>query len=343
MSREGNWEKVTTPESTKEDKILDPMLRPRKWDGFIGQARIKKNLKIIIEASKKRKEPCCEHLLFYGNSGLGKTSLSHLVAQELNANIRITSGTVIKNVGDLAAILSNLSEGEVLFIDEIHRLYKLIEEFLYSAMEDYKLHLVLGKGPMAKTMELDLPKFTLIGATTKIALLSSPLRNRFGAVFQLNFYNNKEIVQIIKNSAEILKVEITPKALKIIAKKSRFTPRVANRLLKRMRDWAQVEAKGIITESVAKRASEFLSIDEKGLGEEDRKILRTIIEKFEGGPVGLQAIAAASSEEETAVLDVYEPYLMQLGFIKRTSQGRVVTKLAYEHLGITPKTQKRLM
>lgn len=327
--------KITSPFPTEEDRVLDNTLRPKTWSDFIGQEKIKKNLKIIIEAAKKRGEACCEHLLFYGGSGLGKTSLAFIVARELGSNIRVTSGPAIEKAGDLAAILTNLKEGDVLFIDECHRLNKLIEEYLYPAMEDYKLHLVLGKGPMAKTIELELPRFTLIGATTRLALLSSPLRSRFGAIFQLNFYTVKEIEKIIERSAKILNIEIDQKAVEVIAKRSRFTPRVANRLLKRVRDFAQVEGEGKITKKIAKVALEFLEIDEMGLEPGDRRILETIIKKFNGGPVGLQAIAAACSEEEDTILEIYEPYLMQLGFIERTPRGRMATALAYKHLKIS--------
>lgn len=334
--------KLTSPLPTEEDKDLDLTLRPKTWSDFIGQERLKKNLRIIIEAAKKRKEPCCEHLLFYGGSGLGKTSLAYIVAKEINSNIRITSGPAIERAGDLAAILTNLGEGEVLFIDECHRLNKIIEEYLYPAMEDFKLNLILGKGPMARTMELKIPRFVLIGATTRLALLSSPLRSRFGAIFQLNFYEIEDIEKIIQRSAKILKVEIEPEAIKIIARRSRFTPRVANRLLKRVRDFAQVEGKGIITKEIAKSALEFLEVDKIGLEPGDRRILEAIIRKFNGGPVGLQAIAAACSEEKDTILDIYEPYLMQLGFIERTPRGRIVTGLAYKHLKISGN-QKRLI
>lgn len=334
--------KITSPLPTEEDKILDSTLRPKTWADFVGQEKLKKNLGIIIEAAKQRKEPCCEHILFYGGSGLGKTSLAHIVAKEMGSNIRITSGPAIERAGDLAAVLTNLNEGEVFFIDEAHRMNKLIEEYLYPAMEDYKLNLILGRGPMAKTMELKIPRFTLIGATTRLALLSSPLRSRFGAIFQLNFYEIKDIEKIIQRSAKILRVEIEPEAVKIIAKRSRFTPRVANRLLKRVRDFAQVEGKGIITKKITKSALEFLEIDEIGLEPGDRRILEAIIKKFNGGPVGLQAIAAAASEEKDTILDIYEPYLMQLGFIERTSRGRIVTSLAYKHLKISGR-QRRLV
>jgi len=333
---------ITSPKATGEDRVLDITLRPNTWQNFIGQEKIKKNLRIIIDASKHRKEPCCEHLLFYGNSGLGKTTLAHIVAKELQNRIRIISGTAISKIGDLAAILSNLHEGDVLFIDEIHRLPRVIEEFLYPAMEDYKLHLILGSGAMAKTMELDLPKFTLVGATTKVALLSTPLRTRFGAIFQLDFYENNELTEIIKRSANVLRVETKNGAAKKIAQRSRFTPRVANRLLKRVRDWAQIEADGIVTADVVEQALGFMDIDEKGLEKGDRKVLKAIIEKFDGGPVGLKSIAAASAEERVAIEEIYEPYLMRLGFLKRTPQGRVATRLAYEHMGIKPEKQQGL-
>jgi len=334
--------KLTSPLPTEEDKALDSTLRPKTWSDFIGQEKLKRNLRIIIEAAKKRKEPCCEHLLFYGGSGLGKTSLAHIVAKEINSNIRVISGPAIEKAGDLAAILTNLTEGEVLFIDECHRINKICEEYLYPAMEDFKLNLILGKGPMARTMELKIPRFTLIGATTRLALLGSPLRSRFGAVFQLNFYEIEDIEKIIQRSAEVLKVEIEPEAVEIIAKRSRFTPRVANRLLKRVRDFAQVEGEGVITKKIAKSALEFLEIDEIGLEPGDRRILEAIIKKFNGGPVGLQAIAAAVSEEKDTILDIYEPYLMQLGFIERTPRGRIVTSFAYKHLKISGN-QKRLI
>jgi Holliday junction DNA helicase RuvB len=329
----------TSPEPTEEDKNLDLALRPKTWAGYVGQEKLKKNIQIIIEAAQKRREPI-EHLLFYGGSGLGKTTISYIIAKELNANIRVIAGPAIEKAGDLAAILTNLNEGDILFCDEIHRLNKLVEEFVYPALEDFKLNLILGKGPMARTMELKLPRFTLIGATTRLALLSSPLRNRFGATFQLNFYKNGDIEKIIQRSANLLKIEIEPKAVKFLAQCSRFTPRVANRLLKRARDFAQIEGNGIITEKIAKRGLNFLEIDEIGLESGDRKILETIIKKFGGGPVGLQALAAASSEETDTILDVYEPYLMQLGFIERTPRGRTVTKAAYQHLNIN--TQRLL-
>jgi len=326
-------ENLSTPKEIKEDEILDSALRPRDWQNYVGQEKIKKNVQIIIEAAKKRGEPI-EHLLFYGSSGLGKTTISHIIANEIGAKIRVVSGPSIEKAGDLAAILTNLEEGDILFLDEAHRINKTCEEYLYPAMEDYKLNLILGKGPMARTMELKLPRFTLIGATTRLALLSSPLRNRFGATFQLDFYNQEDIENIIQRSSKLLNVEIEPEALKTIARCSRYTPRVANRLLKRVRDFAQVEGDGKITQETAKKALEFLEIDKIGLEPGDRKILKAIIEKFEGGPVGLNTLAAATSEEEDTILDIYEPYLMQMGFVERTPRGRTASKIAYSHLGL---------
>jgi len=337
---------LSTPKSspatklTKEDKTLDLTLRPKNWESYIGQEKVKKNIQIIIEAAKNRGQTP-EHLLFYGNSGLGKTTLANLVAKKIGSDIRIISGPAIEKAGDLAAILTNLSEKNILFIDECHRINKVCEEYLYSAMEDYKLNLILGRGPMARTMELKLPHFTLIGATTRLGLLSSPLRNRFGAIFQLNFYKTEDIKKIIERSSQLLNIKIDSEAVEIIAQCSRFTPRVANRLLKRVRDFAQVEGKGIITKEITKKSLDFLGIDKIGLETEDKKILETIIKKFNGGPVGLQALAAAASEEEDTILDIYEPYLMQLGFIERTPKGRMATKSAYQHLGIKFKNSQK--
>ena len=319
------------------EETPDFTLRPQKWSDYIGQERIKKNLKVIIGAAKKRIESP-DHLLFYGGSGLGKTTLAHLVAKEANANIRITSAPIIEKPGDLVALLTSLNEGDFLFIDECHRLNRFIEEYLYSAMEDFKLSLILGKGPMAKTLELKLPHFTLIGATTRLDLLSSPLRSRFGAIFQLKFYEIEEIEEIIRRSAKILKIKIDENAVKELSKRSRFTPRIANKLLKRVRDFAQMEDKDLITERIAKEGLSFLEIDELGLDPGDIKILEAIINKFEGGPVGLQSLSSATSEEKNTILEIYEPYLIQLGLIRRTSKGRIATKLAYEHLEI-PQTK----
>ncbi len=325
------------PRTTEE--AIDAVLRPQKWEEYVGQERIKKNLKVIIEAAKKRKENP-DHLLFYGAPGLGKTTLAYLVAKELKTNIRITAGPLIERPGDLAALLTNLSDGDILFIDEIHRLTKTCEELIYPAMEDFKLHLVTGKGAMAQTLELKLPKFTLIGATTRIALLSSPLRSRFGATFQLNFYTQEEIKKIIRRSANILGVEITEQAIDLISERSRFTPRIANRLLKRLRDFAQIEGNGVIDKNIAQTGFEAMGIDNLGLEESDRKILRTIIQKFNGGPVGIQALAATLGEETDTILEIYEPYLLQLGLLKRTHRGRIATDLAYSHLGFTSKRKQ---
>ncbi|RLC39485.1 MAG: Holliday junction branch migration DNA helicase RuvB [Candidatus Nealsonbacteria bacterium] len=326
-----------------QEDILDVTLRPRSWEEYIGQEKVKQNLKIIIAAAKKRGEPI-EHLLFYGGSGLGKTTLAHLVAKEIGKEIKVISGPAVERAGDLAAILTNLEEGSVLFCDEIHRLSRVIEEYLYPAMEDFKLNLVLGKGPMARTMEVKLPRFTLIGATTRLALVSGPLRSRFGAIFGLNFYTVPDIKKILERSTQILNIEAEDEALEIIAQSSRFTPRIANHLLKRVRDFAQVKGEGKITKKIAKASLKSLEIDELGLTLQDRRILEAIIKKFNGGPVGLQALAAACAEEEDTILDIYEPYLMRIGFIERTPRGRIATKLAYQHLRISFKeTQQSLL
>lgn len=322
----------------QNDEILDSELRPNSFKSYIGQEKIKDNLKIILAAAKKRNE-IPDHLLFYGPPGLGKTTLANLIAKETQSRIKMIAGPVIEKSGDIVAILTNLKEGDVLFIDEIHRINHLIEEYLYSAMEDFRLNLILGKGPMAKTIDLHLPKFTLIGATTRIDSLTSPLRGRFGATFQLNFYSEKEIQKIIKRSSLILNTKIEEEAIFEIARRSRFTPRIANNLLKRMRDFAEVKGNGTITYDITKASLDFLEIDELGLEKEDRKIISTIVNKFNGGPVGIQALAAATSEEERAILDIYEPYLMQLNLIQRTPKGRAVTKKALEHLKKCPFEQ----
>lgn len=316
----------------KEEEIIENTLRPKLWNDYIGQEKIKTNLRVIIEAAKKRGEVCCEHILFYGGSGLGKTTLAGITARELGGGFKITSGTAIKRTGDLAAILSNLNPGDVLFIDEIHRLNKTIEEFLYPAVEDFKMHLILGRGIMAKTMEINLPKFTLIGATTKMALVSSPLRSRFGATFQLNYYLKEDLEKIIKRSAELLQVSIDNDAVEQIVLASRFTPRVANRLLKRIRDFVQVKNNSHIDRQAVEKSLEFLEIDKKGLEAGDRKIIEILIERFNGGPAGLSSLAAATGEEEDTILEIYEPYLLRMGFIERTSRGRIVTPFAYNHL-----------
>lgn len=329
-------------QNNEQEDALDLTLRPKTWQEYVGQNKVKENLRIIITAAKQRQESP-EHLLFYGGSGLGKTTLAHLVAKEIGKEIKVTSGPAIERAGDLAAILTNLEPGSVLFCDELHRLNRLLEEYLYPAMEDFKLNLILGKGPMARTMELKIPRFTLIGATTRLALVSSPLRSRFGAIFGLNFYTVSDIEKILERSSRILNIEATPEALKTIAKCSRFTPRVANHLLKRIRDFAQVKGEGKITNLLAKQALNSLEIDELGLMPNDRRILEALIKKFNGGPVGLQALAAATAEEEDTILDIYEPYLMRLGFIERTPRGRVATKLAFQHLGLKDKNTQGLL
>ena len=323
----------TSQKKTNQEDVLDLTLRPNKWEDYIGQEKIKQNLKIIITAAKERKENP-EHLLFYGNSGLGKTTLAHLVSKEINSDIKITSGPAIEKAGDLAAILTNLSEGSVLFIDECHRLNRIIEEYIYPAMEEFQLNLILGKGAMARTMTLPVPRFTLIAATTRLAAVSAPLRSRFGAIFGLNFYEVSDIEKILQRSSQTLKIETDSDALKTIARSSRFTPRAANHLLKRIRDFAQIKREKIISKKTVDEALVSMEIDKIGLTLNDVRILETIIKKFNGGPVGLQAIAAATGEEEDTILDIYEPYLMRLGFIERTPRGRTTTKLASQHLGI---------
>lgn len=317
----------------KQDVIfLDSTLRPTKWNDYIGQNHIKENLRILLTAAEERKQPP-EHILFYGPPGLGKTTLAHLISKETGRQMKVTSGPAIEKVGDLASILTNLSPGDIIFIDEIHRLNKMVEEILYPAMESGTLDIIIGKGPSARTIQLDLPPFTLIAATTRIALLSSPLRSRFsGGVFRLEFYNEKEIQEIVKRSVKILGTELSDDALGEIAQRSRFTPRTANYFLKRCRDYAQVHKKDLDKKTV-REALALLGIDELGLSSSDRKILETLIEKFEGGPVGLKTIAAAIGDEEATVEEVIEPYLLQLGLLERTARGRMATKKAYEHLG----------
>ena len=327
-----NEEKKT--EKDVEFQYLDQQLRPLKWDDYIGQKNIKENLNILLTAAKERKHPP-EHLLFYGPPGLGKTTLAHLIAREMGAQIKITSGPAIERVGDLASILTNLSPGDVLFIDEIHRLNKVIEEILYPAMENGKLDIIIGKGPSARTVQLDLPPFTLIAATTRIALISAPLRSRFsGGIFRLEFYSESDVEEIIRRSAKILDVKIDESAINEISKRSRFTPRTANYFLKRCRDFAQIKRMAL-TEKAVREALELLGVDEKGLAPSDRKILETIIEKFKGGPVGLNTLAAAISEEMATIEEYNEPYLLQIGFLERTPRGRTVTDAGYKHLDKT--------
>lgn len=318
--------------SQSHNSHLDQTLRPQEWDEYVGQESIKRNLSILLRAAQERGHPS-EHVLFYGPPGLGKTTLAHLIAREMNAQIKITSGPAIEKVGDLASILTNLSAGDILFIDEVHRLSKAVEEVLYPAMESGSLDIILGKGPSARTIQLELPPFTLIAATTKIGALSSPLRSRFsGGVFRLEFYSEDEIKRIIRRSSELLGISADSDALEEIARRARFTPRTANYLLKRSRDFAQVSKKGLDTQTV-KDALHLLEIDDVGLTQSDRFILETIISKFNGGPVGLNTIAASTSEEQTTIEDVHEPYLLQIGLIERTPRGRTVTAKAYEHLG----------
>ena len=321
-----------------QDKALDAILRPSTWQEYVGQKKVKRNLKIAITAARGRNE-ALEHILIYGPAGLGKTTLAHIIADEMQANIRITSGPAIERIGDLASLLTNLESGDILFIDEAHRLPKLVGEILYPAMETRTLDIILGKGAGARTLQLDLPPFTLIAATTRAGLLTSPLRSRFGATYRLDFYEEEEIEQVLARSALLMKIKAPAAALKRIARSSRATPRVANRLLKRARDLAQVEGTGEVTDAIAQKTLTMLEVDERGLEETDRRILRAIGERFHGGPAGLQAIAAACAEEEDTILDLYEPYLMQIGFLVRTPRGRVLAPLAYEHLGMTPPEQ----
>src|SRR3989338_2232969 len=325
-------ERLVEPEiQDPAEEVVELTLRPQFLAEFIGQEHIKTSLEIAIEAAKRRSEPL-EHVLLYGNPGLGKTTLAHIIAREMGGHIKITSGPALERVGDLAAILSNLKQGDIFFIDEIHRLNKTVEEVLYSAMEDYALDIVLGKGPGARTLRMPLEHFTLIGATTKLNLVSAPLRDRFGHVFHLNFYEPNEMTTIVTRSAELLKITPDANAAKLIAARARRTPRVANRLLKRARDYAEIHANGILSEKSATAALDLLQIDHQGLDAVDRKIITSIITTFRCGPVGLGTLAAAIAEDIETLEDIYEPYLLQLGFLERTPRGRKATRLAYEHL-----------
>ncbi|MBF8436040.1 Holliday junction branch migration DNA helicase RuvB [Halanaerobiaceae bacterium Z-7014] len=325
-------ERVVTPEE-KQDDDFDKTLRPKQLKYYVGQKKVKEKLKIFIQAARQRGE-ALDHVMLYGPPGLGKTTLANIIANELNVNIHTTSGPAIERPGDLASILTNLTGKDILFIDEIHRLNRMVEEVLYPAMEDYGLDIMIGKGPSARSVRLDLPEFTLVGATTRAGQLSSPLRDRFGVINRLEFYDNKELSQIVQRSARILGVEISEDGSEEIACRSRGTPRIANRLLRRVRDYAEVKADGVITPDVVSKALKLLEIDELGLDRLDYRLLKSIINKFGGGPVGLKTIAAAISEETETIEDVYEPYLLQLGFLERTPRGRKATKLAYKHLNI---------
>ena len=327
--------RILTTGLREEDRELEPKLRPATLESYIGQESVKENMRVFIQAAKQRKE-ALDHVLLYGPPGLGKTTLSNIIANEMDVNIKTTSGPAIERPGDMAAVLNSLNEGDILFIDEIHRLNRMIEEILYPAMEDFVIDIMIGKGPGARSVRLDLPRFTLIGATTRIGLLTAPLRDRFGVVQRLEPYSVANRKIILKRSAAVLQVEMEEGGAEEIARRSRGTPRLANRMLKRVRDFAQVRYDGVITEEVARFALDLLDIDKVGLDQTDRKMLLTMIEKFGGGPVGLDTLAASINEESETIEDVYEPYLLQLGYIQRTPRGRVVTRLGYAHFGMTP-------
>jgi len=332
-------ERVTDPKPKVDDRSLDFSLRPSRLDMFIGQDDIKRNLGIFIEAAKARSE-ALDHVLFHSSPGLGKTTLAHIIANELGVNIKTTSGPVLDRPGDLAAILTSLEPKDVLFVDEVHRLNHVVEEMLYPALEDFKLDIIIGQGPSAKTVKLGLPPFTLIGATTRTGLLTPPLRDRFGVILRLEFYKPEELQQVVSRSATLLGVQLDKEGSLEIAKRSRGTPRIANRLLKRVRDYAQIEAEGIITGSVAARALDILEVDDKGLDKMDRQIMLTIIEKFDGGPIGVDTLSAALCEGKDTLEEVYEPFLIQSGYINRTPKGRVATNRAYRHFGRAPKAKE---
>jgi len=329
---------ITTPEVLADESVVELSLRPQRLAEFIGQGKVKDALRIYIDAARARKEPL-DHALFFGPPGLGKTTLAELVARELGVNIRTTSGPALEKPGDLVGTLTNLREGDILFIDEIHRLRPIIDEFLYPAMEDYRIDIRLSEGPKAQTITMPVERFTLIGATTRLGMLTAPLRARFGIEMRLNYYPPDEIEQIVRRTADVMKVAVEPAGAREIARRSRGTPRVANRLLRRIRDYAQVRADGVVSEAVAREALEMLDVDHFGLDEMDTRLLRAIIEKFDGGPVGVQTIAAAVGEDADTIEEVYEPFLVQNGFLQRTSRGRMATALAYRHFGFIPPAQ----
>ena len=331
--KERDASRLVTPNQRDEDGTADKSLRPRKLEDYVGQDRVKDNLRIFIQAALEREE-ALDHVLLYGPPGLGKTTLAAIIATEMGVSLRVTSGPAIERQGDLVSILTNLQPGDVLFIDEIHRLNRVVEEVLYSAMEDFAVDIIIGKGPAARTMRINLPKFTLVGATTRLALLTGPLRDRFGAVLRLDFYDQVAMERIITRSAAILQFPIDETGAKALAARSRGTPRIANRLLRRVRDIAQVSGESVISAPIAHAALDRLEVDHMGLDETDRRILLAVVEKFDGGPVGIDTLSAATSEETDTIMDVYEPYLIQLGFLQRTPRGRIATKRAYDHLGL---------
>ena len=326
-------ERIISPKEGEEEVIFDFSLRPKFLTDFVGQDKIKDNLRVFIDAAKARKEPL-DHILLYGPPGLGKTTLAHILAGEMGVHIKATSGPVLERAGDLAAILTNLKDGDVLFVDEIHRMNRVVEELLYPSMEDFQIDILLGEGPSARVIKLDLPRFTLVGATTRAGLLTSPLRDRFGVVERLNFYSIEDLTRIIIRSARIISVPIDEQGAYEIAKRSRGTPRICNRLLRRVRDFAEVQGDGVITRDVADKALFKLDVDSMGLDHMDQKLIRTIIEKFNGGPVGVSTLAAAISEDKDTIEDLYEPYLIQQGYLARTPRGRMATKIAYDHFGV---------